>query len=266
MFDQIEEILLKSELSDLFELKVKDDNMHKNPSYIAYRVNSNYYKIKAFELWGSREDYFFRIFHSQEINENLKEKLSSLSEVIKSNSYVTDYKANNYIQLANKIRRILLSDEIINECKSTSRFARTSKFEGLELPEVDTSQEDIMGQTYSWRDIISIWEDDSEDNNLKRKLSQNGIYLQRSKDGKSRYVGSAYGSDGIIGRWMKHLNSNGDAQHLNLFVLENGYNEIVFSVIEFYNGEDIIQKERMWKQILGTVNYGSYNSCQLNNN
>ena len=65
---------------------------------------------------------------------------------------------------------------------------------------------------------------------------------------------------------MKHLNSNGDAKHLNLFVLEKGYNELVFSVIEFCDGEDILKKENMWKAILGTVNYGAYNGLQLNNN
>ena len=65
---------------------------------------------------------------------------------------------------------------------------------------------------------------------------------------------------------MKHLDSNGDARHLNLFILENGYNEIVFSVIEFYHDADIIQRENQWKQILGRINYGQYNGIQLNNN
>ena len=49
-----------------------------------------------------------------------------------------------------------------------------------------------------------------------------------------------YGEGGIISRWMKHLKSNEDARNLNLFILENGYNEIVFSAIEFYDKEDII--------------------------
>jgi hypothetical protein len=192
--------------------------------------------------------------------------LESVNGKINSKRNVVTFKSLDYIHLSNSIKKILENEEIIKECKETSVIARSSKFEGLDLPDVDTAQENVTGQTFSWREIIAIWEDNSEDNNLKRELSKNGIYIQRSKDGISRYIGSAYGSDGIIGRWMKHLNSNGDAQHLNLFVLEKGYNEIIFSVIEFYDGVDIIQKENIWKQILGTVNFGPYNGKQLNNN
>lgn len=266
MFDILEEILMKSDLASLFSLKKKDDNTDKENPFIAYRVKSNMYRIRAFELWGSKDDFYFRIYHSNYINDSLKQRLSTITGVINNKSYVVDYKSNDYVELAITLKNIFLSNEIINECKNSSTFARTSKFEGLDLPDVDVSQDEVMGQTFTWRDIISIWEDNSEDNNLKKMLSKNGIYVQRSKDGKSRYIGSAYGVDGIIGRWMKHLNSNGDAQHLNLFILENGYNEIVFSVIEFYEDEDIIKRENMWKQILGTINHGPYNGIQLNNN
>lgn len=266
MLDILEDILSKSELSELFSLKTKDDNTDKENPHIAYRVKPNIYRIRAFELWGNKDDFYFRIYHSKKINYTLKEKLALVTGVIRNIRNVVDYKSSDYIQLAIAIKNILLNNEIINECKNSSTLARTSKFEGLDLPDVDTSQDEVIGQTFTWREIISIWEDDSEDNNLKKKLSKSGVYIQRSKDGKSRYIGSAYGVDGIIGRWMKHLSSNGDAQHLNLFVLENGYNEIVFSVIEFCDYEDIIERETMWKQILGTVNYGPYNGIQLNNN
>lgn len=70
----------------------------------------------------------------------------------------------------------------------------------------------------------------------------------------------------FIGRWMKYLESNGNAKYLNLFVLENGYNEILFLVIEFYDGDEILRRENMWKSILGTVNYNAYKGVQLNNN
>ena len=266
MIDILDNILLESELISLFSLRIKDDNTDKAKPFIAYRVKTNIYKIRAFELWGNREDFYFRIYHSNKINEDLKQQLSSISGVVNDKSSVIDYKVEDYIKLGVIVKKILLNDEIINICKNSSTIARTSKFEGLDLPDIDVSESNVMGQIFTWRDIISIWEDDSENNNLKKLLSRKGIYIQRSKDGKSRYVGSAYGNNGIIGRWMKHLNSNGDAQYLNLFILENGYNEIVFSVLEFYNEEDIIKRENMWKEILGTVNYGVYNGIQLNNN
>lgn len=266
MLTRLENILMTSNLSDLFIVKSKDDNTNGPTPFVAYRVKPNDYRIRSFELWKVDDQYFFRIYHSKRIHDKLKETLTKIPGCKKSIKYFVDYQVGDYDELAKDIKNILENEEIIKECKASSTRARSSKFEGLDLPDVDTSHNNVIGQTFTWREIISIWEDDGEDNELKKALSQNGIYIQRSIDGKSRYIGSAYGSDGIIGRWMKHLDSNGDARHLNLFVLENGYNEIVFSVIEFYHDADIIQRENQWKQILGTINYGPYNGIQLNNN
>lgn len=268
MFEVLEPILISSGLATMFELKQRDDNTSENTPWVAYRVKTNIYKIRAFELWKTAPNTFFRIYHAPDINESLKLLLTSLPEVKKVKNKFIDYKTEDYVQLTTKIAEILSSEEIIRESKANSRHARTSKFEGLELPDVDTAMEDVLGQTFNWREVIAIWEDDSAENKLKQILSKNGVYIQRSEDGKSRYIGSAYGADGIIGRWMAHLEFLGNAHHLNLYVLENGYNSILFSVIEFSDGTDseIIQKESLWKRTLGTVNRGPYNGIQLNKN
>ncbi|WP_078431832.1 GIY-YIG nuclease family protein [Metabacillus halosaccharovorans] len=199
--------------------------------------------------------------------DGLKESFAGIEGYEESKKkYLTVYKTTNYDNLAINIKSVLENKEIIKVCKETSSIARMSRFEGLKLPDVDTSINSVMGMTFNWKQIISIWENDEEDNQIKRALSRNGIYIQRSEDGTSRYVGSAYGHGGILKRWVNHLNSLGDAHHLNLFVLEQGYNEVVFSVIEFYEGPDIIKREGMWKQILGTINVGPYNGIQLNRN
>lgn len=262
----IKTLLQESEITNLFNLATIDKNIINKRPMVSYRVKSNIYKIRAFEIWGENDDCFFRIYHSEKINIDLKEDLSSLPCTIKNNKRTVDYRSKDYKSLMKSIKDILDDKAIIKKCENDSSISRMSKFNGLKLPDIDTSIGYTKGQTFSWREIISIWEDDSKENILKESLKRPGIYIQRSQDGKSRYIGSAYGEDGILGRWMKHLDSNGDARHLNLFVLENGYNEIVFSVIEFYDGEDIIKRESMWKQILGTINTGSYNAIQLNNN
>ncbi|MEW9122689.1 MAG: GIY-YIG nuclease family protein [Thermotaleaceae bacterium] len=269
MFDVLEPILINSGIAAMFDLKKKDDRTSEATPWVAYRVKPNLYRIRSFELWKNAPNRFFRIYHADDINESLRNMLKLLPEVKKvTNSYV-DYNTDDYLMLATKIADILSSEEIIKESKATSRHARTTKFEGLELPDVDTSQEEVLGQTFTWREVIAIWEDNSEGNNLKKVLSQNGVYIQRSDDGKSRYIGSTYGAEGgILRRWMTHLEFLGNAHHLNLFVLENGYNSIVFSVIEFLDGSDseIIQRESLWKRTLGTVNKGPYNGIQLNKN
>ncbi|WP_270647176.1 GIY-YIG nuclease family protein [Paeniclostridium hominis] len=269
MVDMLQSILDESGIKSIFEFKKLDDMSSNSNPYVCYKVKSNIYRIRSFELYKSNNILRFRVKLSKYVDNVLKTNLNELSEVVSKAQRYVDFEADtldNFIDIGKNIKSLLDNNDIIESCKSSAPRATTSQFEGLDLPDIDTSQDDVIGQTFTWRDIISIWEDDSEDNKLKQALSQNGIYIQRSKDGKSRYVGSAYGEGGIIARWMKHLNSNGDAQHLNLFILENGYNEIVFAVLEFYDGEDIIQKENMWKNTLGTLNAGAYNGIQLNKN
>jgi hypothetical protein len=139
-------------------------------------------------------------------------------------------------------------------------------YEGLALPDVDTADCDVLGRVFTWKEIIAISEDQSESNLLKKELSRCGVYLQRSSDGKSRYVGSAYGDGGLISRWLKHLTSNGDAKHLNLFVLENGYSHILFTVLEFCDASAATTNEMRWKATLGTKHSGIYDGLRLNSN
>ncbi|MDN4492161.1 GIY-YIG nuclease family protein [Ureibacillus aquaedulcis] len=268
MFNLLESILVSSGLVSLFEIKKREDNTAETPPWVAYRLKTNIHKIRSFELWKTEPNTIFRIYHAPDMNEGLKTTFESLPGVVKIKSYFIDYQVADFVQLATAIAEILASDEVIKDSKATSRLAHTSKFEGLKLPDVDTSMEDAFGQTFTWKEVIAIWEDKTEENKLKKVLSQNGVYIQRSIDGTSRYIGSAYGSGGIIGRWMAHLEFLGNAHHLNLYVLENGYDSLRFSVIEFIEGTDseIIQKESLWKKALGTVNKGPYNEKQLNKN
>lgn len=270
MLDKLNNILDESGLTELFELKqIDSESDPDSDSYVRYRVKTNVYRIRSFDLYKSNNDLKFCVRHSKKIYSELQKRLNELDNVVSNAQKYVDFQADTveeFIMIANNIRVILENSDVIEECKKNAPIATTSKFEGLDLPDIDTSQSDVLGQTFSWREIISIWEDNSDENHLKEALSKSGIYIQRSKDGKSRYIGSAYGSGGIISRWMKHLESNGDAHHLNLFVLEHGYNEVVFSVIEFYDKDDIITRETQWKNILGTLNSGSYNGIQLNKN
>lgn len=269
MLDMLQTILDESGIKSIFEFKRLKDLSNTDKPHVCYRVNENLYRIYSFEIWKANNNFKFRVYHSEDIDKELQSNLNNIKSVVSNSKQYVNFQSNTldeFVDIAKSVKSVLLNDDIVNNCKKSAPRAKTSRFEGLDLPDIDTSQDDVIGQTFTWRDIISIWEDDSEDNQLKKSLSQNGIYIQRSKDGKSRYIGSAYGEEGVIGRWMRHLNSNGDAQHLNLFVLENGYNEIVFSVMEFYNGEDIVKRENQWKNILGTLNAGSYNGIQLNKN
>lgn len=89
MFDVLESILVTGGLVGMFELKQRDDRTSEVTPWVAYRVKPNIYKIRAFELWKTSPNTFFRIYHAPDISENLKMMLESLPNIKKvKNAYI----------------------------------------------------------------------------------------------------------------------------------------------------------------------------------
>lgn len=103
----------------------------------------------------------------------------------------------------------------------------------------------------------------------KRMLSATkGVYLiSDSKTGKL-YVGAAYGEDGIWGRWVSYVNSQGHGGNKTLKELVNkqkdyAYNfsfSILMLLPKTITADQAIEKEKLFKTKLGTNSFG------LNNN
>jgi len=87
--------------------------------------------------------------------------------------------------------------------------------------------------------------------------SVNGIYLIRDKSSGKLYVGSAYGEDGIYGRWLHYAHS-GDGGNKELKGLDP--NQFEFSILEIIpptsSPEEVIHRENRWKEKLGTRVFG----------
>lgn len=95
--------------------------------------------------------------------------------------------------------------------------------------------------------------------------SVNGIYLISDEKAGKHYVGSAYGEEGIWGRWRNYVSSyHGSNQEL--IVLFNDKSEeyfqknFTFSVLEIISSsatkEDVIKKEPLWKRKLFSKEHG----------
>ncbi|NOQ36826.1 MAG: hypothetical protein GQ569_13180 [Methylococcaceae bacterium] len=265
--DRLKIIFAESSLSEFFTIKKEDD--YPDKKYSSLRFNFNEYRFYAIEIFESSDDgEIFRIYHSNKIAVELKSELDQLQETFHSHKTCADFKGSfdDYKKLSKKLHELLSNDGVIEAVRKNLVFAQNNAYEGLELPDIDVSDAEIKGRVFTWKELIAINEDTSDDNKLKQELSQCGVYLQRSLDGKSRYVGSAYGEGGILARWTKHLTSNGHAKHLNLFVLENGYNNICFTVLELTKKDDVLDAESRWKFILGSKNAGAYDGFRLNSN
>ena len=123
---------------------------------------------------------------------------------------------------------------------------------------------------------------------LKRKIdnsrewraelkSRKGVYLISDKNTGKQYVGSAYGEDGILGRWRVYLKSGYDKNEkesnkypnkkLKELVEEKGLRYIQenfqYSILETFtddvSDEYIIARESFWKEVLLTRIFG-YNA------
>ena len=267
---QLKQIFIDSNLPDM--LKVKTATYYQHRGYTALRFQSNDFRIRALEIWDTPAATcsWFRIYHSPQIASELKQLIDNLMNIDERKASATMYTDfyGDPQQIAIALGKLLADGNVAQIVRANPVVTRNSAYEGLVLPDVDVADETVFGRTFTWKELIAISEDGSDENVLRRALSKYGVYLQRSEDGKSRYVGAAYGADGILGRWIRHLNANGSAKHLNIYVLENGYANVLFTVLEF-TGEDRDQAtaaESRWKETLGTRHAGRYDGCRLNSN
>jgi hypothetical protein len=117
----------------------------------------------------------------------------------------------------------------------------------------DELQEIARNQYPDWRKMLS---------------ATKGVYLiNDSKSGKL-YVGSAYGEEGIWGRWMSYVSTGGHGGNKSLkdLVIRNSdyANNFKFSILMLLpstiTAAEAIQKEKLFKNKLGAISSG------LNNN
>ena len=164
-------------------------------------------------------------------------------------------------------------------------------------------QEKLIDKLIDLLDVIEIWNPDKGVGDkafpgyknvsvsywdLKRKLktsgewraelkSRKGVYLISDRLTGKQYVGSAYGKDGIFGRWMVYLtsgydkneNENGKYPNKKLrdlvkkeglaYIQKNFQYSILETFTDDVSDEYIIARESYWKEVLLTRTFG-YNA------
>ena len=95
--------------------------------------------------------------------------------------------------------------------------------------------------------------------------SVKGVYLIVDKHTGKKYVGSAYGGDGIWSRWACYLETgHGGNQALAELIREKNlkyaWEHFQFSILEFWpmrtDDQRIIEREQYWKRVLLTNQHG----------
>lgn len=120
------------------------------------------------------------------------------------------------------------------------RVFQEPSFPGFDLFSVDL--DDMETLPFAWREILRV---------------VNGVYLITCKRTGQQYIGSAYGSEGIYGRWMAY-SKDGHANNLKMKKL--GHRDLKFTVLEVLSptlSEDqVIAIENCWKEKLLTREFG----------
>lgn len=158
-----------------------------------------------------------------------------------------------------------LSERLVVEWgKATVAWVQNKDKEILEIKAINLigdfiSYDDVL---LSYYDLKKILNDQKSNITWHTALSSvNGIYLIRNGRNNKLYVGSAYGENGILGRWKCYASSghggNKDLKNLDPAFFEFSILEIVSSTL---SKDEIIQRECKWKNKLGTREFG------LNNN
>lgn len=135
--------------------------------------------------------------------------------------------------------------------RSWYRWADRNRFEIRVIHEDD----ELIERLDAWDRLTFNW---LELSGLPRRFAQalqgwRGIYLIRDTTDGRGYVGSAYGTDNILGRWRNYAASgHGD----NVLLRRRDPKTFVFSVLERLadnlSPSDVIEREVSWKIRLGT--------------
>ena len=122
-------------------------------------------------------------------------------------------------------------------------------FPGYDKVNVSWSQLSYLITTESWRTALG---------------NQKGVYLLTDIETGKRYVGSAYGSDMLLGRWENYIDTCHGGNKLlkklgEKYIREN----FRFSILETFNSNTpdnaIIDRENYWKVMLLTRGEFGYN-------
>ncbi len=118
----------------------------------------------------------------------------------------------------------------------------------------------------SFSELEAIINDVSgEYSNYKTALSAvKGVYLILDTKTGKQYVGSAYGADGILGRWKAYVNSPYHGGNEDLIALmekdRQAYKRFQFCILQIMpttaTAQQVIDVETLYKKKLGTVQFG----------
>lgn len=110
----------------------------------------------------------------------------------------------------------------------------------------------------SWHELNRVIEKDTWKTVLQ---NQKGVYLLTDISNGNKYVGSAYGENMILGRWISYVKTgHGGNAGLKRLTFEHIQDNFRYSILDIYKSttddQIIIDRENWWKEILQSRKFG----------
>lgn len=110
----------------------------------------------------------------------------------------------------------------------------------------------------SWNELKRVLEKDSWKTVLQ---NQKGVYILTDISNGKQYVGSAYGENMILGRWIAYVNTgHGGNFELKTLTFEHIKENFRYSILDIYKSTTddriIIERESWWKEVLQSRKFG----------
>lgn len=93
--------------------------------------------------------------------------------------------------------------------------------------------------------------------------SVNAIYLIVDRETGKQYVGSAYGKDGLLGRWSSYVNSlHGNNKQMKelIYASPERYHQFQFSILQILpktmTDDEVVHTETLYKKKLLSISFG----------
>ncbi|MGE6396398.1 GIY-YIG nuclease family protein [Chryseobacterium scophthalmum] len=154
------------------------------------------------------------------------------------------------IEFQNKSQNLIRnSNSVINDCIVHQILEDT--FDNDIFPGYDNVN-------ISWKDLDRL----IRKSNWKTALeNQKGVYLITDNSNGKMYIGAAYGTNMILGRWQSYIyNGHGNNKELIQLQFEHIKNNFNYSILDIYKStvDDniILKRESWWKRTLLSVRFG----------
>ncbi len=217
-------------------------NYNKNKSYKEGQITIGFIKIDP-------KDDLWLLFHIGEVTKDL-DKLNGVGYEYKELDHYNKYFGRLIVRYKNKVQTLIRKAEsVIDECDIEQILPDT--FDNDIFPGYDNIN-------LSWDSLSRIINKE----NWKTALqNQKGVYLIIDTSNGKKYVGSAYGQDMILGRWMSYV-KNGHGGNVGMKSLNFDHIKKYFrySILDIYkssiNDNVILERESWWKELLLSRTFG----------